>query len=109
MGSLQADIVKLGGQPLAIAVTATYSQLAFAESLGLTFPMLSDWDSTAAAAYGVRYDSWKGHTGLAKRSVFVIDSGGIVRYRWATDDAESLPPLGDAVMALGRLQGGRAK
>ena len=88
---------------LAVAVTATFSQQAFAASLGVDFPLLSDWDRTVCAAYGVRYDVWKGHAGLAKRSVFVIDRGGTVRYRWVTDDALVLPDLDAVVAALREL------
>jgi peroxiredoxin len=43
---------------------------------------------------------WKGHIGLAKRSVFVIDGSGVIRYRWQSDDALVLPDLGEAVRAL---------
>lgn len=74
--------------------------MAFARTLGVTFPMLSDWDSDVAAAYGVRYDTWKGHRRLAKRSVFVVDQERIVRYRWWTDDAEIVPDLDPALSAI---------
>ena len=90
----------MGAEVLGIAVTATFSQQAFAESLGVDFPLLSDWDRTVCAAYGVQYDVWKGHRGLAKRSVFVVDRDGVVRYRWVTEDALELPDLDEAVQAL---------
>jgi peroxiredoxin len=48
----------------------------------------------------VQYDVWKGHRGLAKRSVFVVDRDQVVRYRWVTDDALVLPDLDEAVQAL---------
>ncbi len=53
-----------------------------------------------AAAYGVRYDSWKGHRGVAKRSLFVVDRAGVIAYRWVTDDALVLPPLDDLLAAV---------
>lgn len=93
----------LGAQVLAVAVTATFSQQAFAASLGIGFPLLSDWDRRVCASYGVRYREWRGHTGLAKRSLFVIGQDGVIRYRWVTDDALVLPDLdvlADAVRAL---------
>ena len=85
---------------MAIAVTATFSQRAFARSLGVDFPLLSDWDGVVAAAYGAQYDVWKDHVGVAKRSVFVIDTEGRIRYRWQTDDALVLPDLEEAIEAL---------
>ena len=100
MGQRAAEIRALGADLLAVAVTATFSQQAFAESLGVDFPLLSDWDRTACADYGVRYDVWKGHRGLAKRSVFVVDPDRVVRYRWVTDDALVLPELDEAVEVL---------
>ena len=100
MGQRAADIRDLGADLLAVAVTATFSQQAFAESLGIDFPLLSDWDREVCAAYGVQYDVWKGHRGLAKRSIFVVDRDRIVRYRWVTDDALELPDLDAAVQAL---------
>lgn len=100
MGQRAAEIRALGADLLAIAVTATFSQQAFAESLGIDFPLLSDWDREVCAVYGVQYDVWKSHRGLAKRSVFVVDRHQVVRYRWVTDDALVLPDFDEAVQAL---------
>ena len=103
MGQRQREIAALGGQVIAPAVTATFSQQAFAASLGVGFPLLSDWDRVACTAYGVRYDSWKGHSGLAMRSVFVIGLDRRIGYRWVTPDATVLPDLGEAVGVLAAL------
>jgi peroxiredoxin len=40
---------------------------------------------------------------VAKRSVFVIDRQGIVRYRWVTDDALVLPDFDAAIAMLRQL------
>ena len=74
--------------------------MAFAEHLGIDFPLLSDWEGKATESYGVRYASWKGHRGVAKRSLFVIDQAGTVTYRWVTDDALVLPPMEELVAAV---------
>lgn len=87
LGSLTPEIRRFGVEPLAVAVTATFSQIAFAERLGVDFPMLSDWEGEIAHAYGVQYDTWKGHSGLAKRSVFLVDVDQTIRYSWVSDDA----------------------
>lgn len=105
MGHRAGEIRELGADVLAVAVTATFSQQAFAAQLGVDFPLLSDWDRTVCADYGVRYDVWKGHAGVAKRSAFVIDRDGTVRYRWVTDDALVLPDLDEAVAAVRELSG----
>jgi peroxiredoxin len=103
LGRRAEEIRALGADILAVAVTATFSQQAFAESLGVDFPLLSDWDREVCSAYGVRYDVWKGHAGLAKRSVFVLDRDRTVRYRWVTDDATVLPDLDEVVATLQAL------
>lgn len=104
MGQRAAELEEQGARVLAVAVTATYAQLAFAERLGVGFPMLSDWDRTVCSDYGVRYDVWKGHDGLAKRSVFVLDRDGVVRYRWVTEDASVQPDLDEVVRAAAALR-----
>lgn len=88
---------------MAIAVTPTFAQMAFAEKLGIDFPLLSDWEGTTADSYGVRYDLWKGHTGLAKRSVFVIDRDGVITYVWSNDDALTLPEFGEVMEAIAEV------
>ncbi|NNC92734.1 MAG: redoxin domain-containing protein [Acidimicrobiia bacterium] len=103
LGQLNGEVRSLGARAVAIAVTATFSQQAFASALGVDFPLLSDWEGLVARAYGVQYDSWKGHRGVAKRSVFVIDPGGVVRYRWHTDDALVEPDFNDALAVLRAL------
>ena len=100
MGQIESDVDKLGGRVGAIAVTATFSQMAFAAHLVVSFPLLSDWGGATAGAFGARYDTWKGHAGIAKRSIFVIDRGGVIRYEWVTDDALQLPDLGQALNAI---------
>jgi peroxiredoxin len=103
LGQRAGELRDLGAEILAVAVTATFSQQAFAATLDVGFPLLSDWDRVVCASYGVRYASWKGHAGLAKRSIFVIDSGGVIRYRWVTQDALVLPDLDEIVAAVAGL------
>ncbi len=62
----------------AISTDPTYSLRVFADHDGLNFPLLSDfWPHGAVAqAYGV-FDPERG---VARRSSFVIDRGGLVRW-----------------------------
>lgn len=50
--------------------------------------------------YGVQYENLAGFKGLAKRSVFVIDRNGIVKYRWVSEDPEILPNLDEVIAAI---------
>ena len=99
-GSIAGEIESRGADLVAVAVSATFSQMAFARELQIGFPLLSDWDGEVCASFGVQYDSWKGHAGLAKRAIFVIDGGGTIAYSWHTDNAEELPDLQPVLEAL---------
>ena len=48
----------------------------------------------------MRYASWEGHRGLAKRSLFVVDPSGVIAYSWATDDALVLPDIDELIEAV---------
>ena len=85
---------------IAVAVTPTFAQMAFGKALAIEFPMLSDWEGTTAEAYGVRYDIWKGHRGLAKRSLFIVQPDSTITYSWSTDDALELPDLDELLNSL---------
>jgi thioredoxin-dependent peroxiredoxin len=65
----------VGAQMLAISSQGLDSHEKFAEKLGLTFPLLADADKAVADAYGTL-----GPLGFPRRSVFVIDKDGIIRY-----------------------------
>ena len=53
--------------------------------------MLSDFNKEVSAAYGAQYDELLGLRGVAKRSAFVIDKEGVVRYASVSEDAKVLP------------------
>jgi len=102
LGRRAGELRELGADIVAVAVTATFAQQAFAATLDIDFPLLSDWDREVCDSYGARYPVWKGHAGLAKRSIFVIDRSGIIRYRWVTEDALVLPDLDEVISAVKR-------
>lgn len=65
----------LGAQVWGISSQDVASHARFAEKRGLTFPLLADTDRTAQQAYGV-----VGPFGMTRRSVFVVDAGGVLRW-----------------------------
>lgn len=97
------EIRAAGGELLGVAVTATFSQQQFAKDLQLSYPLLSDWGGAVSDSWGVRYDVWKGHEGLAKRSLFVVDPTMTVQFAWVTDDASTLPDYDEAVAVLHQI------
>ncbi len=71
----------------------------FAKQHQLTFPLLSDFNHQAMRAFGVYDENFLGLLdGIARRSVFVLDSDGKVVYTWLSDAPGQEPPY-DAVQA----------
>lgn len=56
----------------------------FINYLDLGFPLYSDGDLAIAEAFGVRYRAF-GVTARSRRSCFLLDGDGVVRYRWLGD------------------------
>ena len=81
----------LDAQVLGISVDSPFSQKAWAEKEGIGIPLLSDFNKEVSAAYGAQYDELLGFRGVAKRSAFVIDKEGVVRFASVSDDAKVLP------------------
>ena len=67
------------------------AQQAFAEKLGLTYPLLSDFSRDTVKKYGVMYDDPnEARFRMAKRAYFVIDKQGIIRYAHVMEEARHL-------------------
>ena len=82
---------KLGARVFGLSVDSPFSLKNLAEKEGIEIPLLSDFNKEVSAAYGAQYDELIGLKGVAKRSAFVIDKWGIVRYASVSDDAKVLP------------------
>jgi peroxiredoxin len=95
----------LKAEVIGISVNDPFSQKGFANDNELTFALLSDYNRDTVKLYGVAAtDSLglKGYTS-AKRSVFVVDSKGIVRYVWITEDPRVEPNYKEIEEALAKI------
>ena len=81
----------LGAQVLGISVDSPFSLKAWVEKEGITIPLLSDFNKEVSAAYGAQFEDLLGFKGVAKRSAFVVDGAGVVRYSSVSDDPKQLP------------------
>jgi peroxiredoxin len=83
-----ADFNRLNAQVIGISVDAPAANKAFAAHNHLEFPLLSDFTREVSKKYPGIYESFGGVKGLtaAKRSVFILDRQGTVRYVWITED-----------------------
>ena len=84
----------LDTQVLGVSVDHIGAQKAFAEKLGLTYPLLDDFSRDTARKYGVLVEDPKApYFYYARRSYFVIDKQGIVRYKHIMDsNSQMLDP-----------------
>lgn len=84
---------------LGISVDSLFSLGRFKEDQQLNFQLLSDFNKTASAAYGSLYEHFfNDMDGVSKRSAFIIDKDGIVRYEEVLENAGDMPNF-DAINA----------
>jgi peroxiredoxin len=75
-----------------ISVDSPHSLRRFKEDLNLNFALLSDFNKEVSTAYDTIYETFSlGTKGVSKRSAFVIDKEGIVRYAEVLDNASEIP------------------
>jgi len=72
------------------------------EKLILPFSLLSDPDGEVSRRYGV----WDEEGGIARPAIFVIDSGGLVRYAYVGEDFADRPGDEPVFAALRAEPGG---
>ena len=82
----------LNAQIYGISVDSLYAQDKFKKELNLNFPLLSDFNKEVSIAYDTIYEKFSnGMRGVSKRSAFVIDKEGIVRYAEVLENASEIP------------------
>ncbi|MEZ5040553.1 MAG: peroxiredoxin [Saprospiraceae bacterium] len=87
-----ADYEGLDAQILAISVDTLFTLDKFKAEQRLNFPLLSDYNKETAVAYDALYEEFvMGMKGVAKRSAFVIDKSGVIRYAEVLENAGELP------------------
>jgi peroxiredoxin len=75
-----------------ISVDSVFTLARYKEDQQLNFPLLSDFNKEVSAEYGTLYDTFVlDMKGVSKRSAFVIDAKGIVRYAEVLETASDLP------------------
>ena len=85
----------LGAQVLAVSAQDVASHERFATKHGFDFPLLSDTDKSVAQKYGTL-----GPLGFPRRSVFVIDKAGVVRYAHRAIAGLTFRPVDELVGAI---------
>ena len=91
----KADAVVLG-----ISVDSPWANAEFARKYNLEFELLSDLNREAVHAYDASFVGLGGIDGYvsANRVVIIVDSAGVVRYRWVAENP-GVEPNYDVVVA----------
>ncbi|MFM8530592.1 MAG: peroxiredoxin [Ilumatobacteraceae bacterium] len=90
-----ARFEELDAQVLAISAQEVDSHDQFSDKHGFRFPLLADVDKKVAEAYGVL-----GPLGFVRRSVFVVDAGGVVRWAHRAITGVTYRPVSEITEAL---------
>jgi peroxiredoxin len=108
MCTLRDSIAKLEGldsQVVGISVNDPFSNKAFHEMNLLNFPLLCDYNREVVKLFDVvlpDFAGLKGYT-VAKRSVFIVDREGVIRYRWVSENPGVEPNYGEIEEELQKL------
>ncbi len=79
-------------QVFGISVDSLFSLDKFKKEQNLNFPLLSDFNKEVSTAYDTIYASFfNDMNGVSKRSAFVIDTEGTVRYAEVLENASDIP------------------
>jgi peroxiredoxin Q/BCP len=88
----------LDAQVLGISAQDVASHERFSGKHGFDFPLLADTDKAVAAAYGTL-----GPIGFPRRSVFIVDRDGVIRYAHRAIAGLTYRPVGELVGVLQQL------
>jgi peroxiredoxin len=101
-----SEYQSLNASVVAISVDSPFTLAAFKDAQQFNFDMLSDFNKNVCQAYGSYYDTFVFNMhGVAKRSAFVVDAEGIIRYAEVLESAGDIPNFDAIRGALESIQG----
>jgi glutaredoxin-dependent peroxiredoxin len=108
VAALQLDLPKFesrNAQVVGISTDFQPAQQAWAEKMGLTFPLLSDVSRQTLEAYGfLETDPTNRLYRYSKRAYAIIDKAGIVRYKRILDKPSDLVSDDELLAELDKLK-----
>jgi glutaredoxin-dependent peroxiredoxin len=92
MKAFQRNLAKLEGadtQVLGVSMDGPFANYAFAQQIGISFPLLADWGGAVTREYGLgQKEDVQGITmESARRATFLIDKSGKIIEEQVDDDA----------------------
>jgi len=93
-----AQFTEMNAQVLGISAQDIDSHDAFAAKHGFEFPLLADTDKAVAGLYGTL-----GPIGFPRRSIFIIDGEGVVRYAHRAIAGLTFRPVKELIGELAKI------
>lgn len=96
------ELMELDAKVIGISVDGPFANKAFSRNRQLNFPLLSDYKRETINRYGIvmnNLGNLKDYD-AAKRSIFIIDPNGIIRYEWVSDNPLVQPNYDEIKSAL---------
>lgn len=88
-----------------ISVDSLHTLAKYKADQNLNFSLLSDFNKDVSSLYGSLYEMFGYNMkGVSKRSAFVIDKNGIVRYAEVLENASEQPNFKNITLTLGGLK-----
>ncbi|HMU45346.1 MAG TPA: redoxin domain-containing protein [Chitinophagaceae bacterium] len=82
----------VGSKVIGISVDSLHTLAKFKEEQNLNFTLLSDFNKEISAMYDTLYEKFGYNMkGVSKRSAFIIDKEGILRYAEVLENAGAIP------------------
>ena len=92
------QFAELDAQVLGFSAQDVASHEAFSDKHGFAFPLLADVDKTVAGLYGTL-----GPIGFPRRSIFIVDGEGIIRYAHRAIAGLTFRPVSELIAELQKL------
>jgi glutaredoxin-dependent peroxiredoxin len=95
------EFEQAGVRIFGVSRDSPWTHVAWAQTLDLNFPLLSDWNAEAVRAFKIAFE-FRGLRDVARRAAFLIDQSGTVRGAWhyKTDEVPDCDELLRAAQAL---------
>jgi peroxiredoxin len=105
MCTFRDSLTNLPGDVVAVSVNDPFTNKAFADANRLQFPILSDYAREAVKKLNIFHNDFAGMKGYvaAKRSVFILDRNGVVRYKWVSEDPTKEPNYEEIKAQLAKI------
>jgi peroxiredoxin len=82
-----AEFEQAGVERFGVSRDSPWTHIAWTQALDLNFPLLSDWNGEAVHGFELAHE-FRGFTGVARRSAFLVDQTGTIRGAWVYEDTE---------------------